>query len=352
MSLRILDSGQGNIWNEILDKSFLQQKDIYFTPEYFHIYEQIGDGKAQCFVFETEEGIAIYPFFLNCINDLGYHLDKKYFDIQCVFGFNLVFSNFDKESFLNLFFNYFDEYCRKTNIIAEFLRINPLLKNPLLSRTNFELFHDRDNVNVNLLIDNLFETEYEYSTRKNIRKAIKNGLTFETVQGNEISDIDLEAFCNIYYETMDRNNADDYYYFEKSYFKSISTNLGEKALFVFVLFENQVISCELVLLGSTIAYSFLGGTLSDFYQYRPNDFLKHETILLLREKGFNNFLLGGGKEGVLRYKKSFSKNGVIPFYIGKKIHNTKVYDEVVKQWGERYPEKVKKHNNRLLKYRF
>jgi predicted N-acyltransferase len=289
---------------------------------------------------------------INSVNKLGYDLDKEYFDIQGVYGYNGVLTNCNSQAFLNSFFTCFDGYCERNNIIAEFLRINPLLQNPLLCRANFKLIYDRNNINVNLLNENLFETEYEYSTRKNIRKAIKSGLSFKYVLGNEISSNDLKSFFKIYYHTMKRNNADNYYYFDTKYFSNISKQLREKALFVFDLFDNQVISCELVLLGSRIAYSFLGGTLSDYYRYRPNDFLKHETINLLRNKGFHNFLLGGGSEGVFNFKKTFSKSGVIPFYIGKKIHNHKIYDEVVTQWKIKNPNKVEECKNLVLKYRF
>lgn len=348
----IFDLSESQKWNEYLHRLPINQQDIYFTPEYYHLYEELGDGKTQCFVFEEDKKIALYPYLINSVNEVGYDLNEQYYDIQGAYGYNGISTNSYNQHFLNSFFDCFDEYCKQHNIIAEFLRINPLFQNPLIHRKNYELVHDRDNINANLLKENIFETEYEYSTRKNIRKAIKSGLTFKSVLGKEITNCDLESFCRIYNHTMKRNNAEDFYYFNTNYFNSISTQLKEKALFVFALSDTQIISCELVLLSGRIAYSFLGGTIRDYYQFRPNDFLKHETINLLKAMGYNNFLLGGGAEGVFNYKKSFSKNGVIPFYIGKKTHNKRVYDEVVSQWEIKYPEKVDKYKNFLLKYRY
>jgi predicted N-acyltransferase len=334
-------------WNKYLKMLPREMQDIYFTPEYYSLYENNNDGKAFCFFYNEGDNIALYPFLKNSIRDLGYDLDKEYYDIQGAYGYNGVLTNNTSQTFLHSFFDCVNEFCKQNNIIAEFLRINPILQNPLLFRTNFELIYDRDNINVNLLNDNVYETEYEYSTRKNIQKAKRSGLTYKWVFGNGINDTDLELFRKIYYYTMDRNGADSYYYFGTDFFNNILKYLGKNSLFVFVLIDGQVISCELVMLGKGIAYSFLGGTLSDYYQYRPNDFLKHETIKLLKVKGFSNFLLGGGSEGVFKYKKSFSKNGVVPFYIGKKIHNQKIYDSIIQQWSQ------KKHSesNRLLKYR-
>ena len=54
----------------------------------------------------------------------------------------------------------------------------------------------------------------------------------------------------------------------------------------------------------------------------PN--LKHEIIIYLKTKGVKYFCLGGGatvNDGIYKYKKSFSKDGNVDFYIGKKIYN-------------------------------
>jgi len=42
----------------------------------------------------------------------------------------------------------------------------------------------------------------------------------------------------------------------------------------------------------------------------------------------------------------------LPFYIGKKIHNKIIYDEVVRQWEEDNPEMRFKYKSYLLKYRY
>jgi len=68
--------------------------------------------------------------------------------------------------------------------------------------------------------------------------------------------------------------------------------------------------------------------------------------------GIRQFLLGGGPEGVLRYKKTFAANGTIPFYIGKKVHNQTVYDNIVSQWESLNPDKKEVNKHILLKYRY
>ena len=114
------------------------------------------------------------------------------------------------------------------------------------------------------------------------------------------------------------------------------------------------ISCELVLHNGNIAYSYLGGTLSEYFSFRPNDILKHKLILKLKEIGLRYYCIGGGiksGDGIYRYKRSFAKLGEYDFYIGKKIHNEKIYQEVCQAWENKYPDKQEDYKNFLLKYR-
>ena len=85
--------------------------------------------KAMCFVFRKNEGIALYPFLMNSVNDLGYDLDVTYFDIQGAYGNNGAVTLNDTISFKNEFDMIFKEFCTDSNIIAEFTRFNPILNN-------------------------------------------------------------------------------------------------------------------------------------------------------------------------------------------------------------------------------
>ena len=43
----------------------------------------------------------------------------------------------------------------------------------------------------------------------------------------------------------------------------------------------QAFSGEIILIAGDTLYSYLGGTLSDYFKYRPNDFLKIEVMICL-----------------------------------------------------------------------
>ncbi len=347
----ILSLEQKEIWNKYLLQLPTNQQDVYFKPEYYQLYQNLSDGCAQCFVYEKDGDLALYPFLLNPVNSQGISLDKQYFDIQGAYGYNGVATNSYKTPFIEGFFKKFLEYVQDSNIIAEFIRYNPILNNHLFSLNN-QFEYNRENVFVDLDITNFEKESYEYSTQKNIKKAQRNLLTCVSLKGDEIKKTHLQDFIDIYYQTMDRNKADKYYYFPLNYFQSIINDLPDKCKLYFVRYLGKLISTELVIHGSQIGYSFLGGTLSEYFTFRPNDLLKDFIIKDLKYNGLKIFCLGGGSDGVFIYKKSFAKNGVTPFYVGKIIHNKVIYDKVIKQWESQYPKKNEQLNNMLLKYHF
>ena len=48
----------------------------------------------------------------------------------------------------------------------------------------------------------------------------------------------------------------------------------------------------------------------------------------------------------MNYSKTLSH-----FYIGKRIHNPIVYNDIVRQWKERHPDSFNNHSKMLLGYR-
>ena len=116
----LLTVGEKEDWNRFLSKLPNEQQDIYFRPEYYELYENNGEGKAMCFVFVCEDEIALYPFLINSVNNLGYDLTDEYFDIQGAYGYNGVATSNNTISFKKKFQKTFCNYSNDSNIIAEF----------------------------------------------------------------------------------------------------------------------------------------------------------------------------------------------------------------------------------------
>ena len=349
-SFNILSIVDSEKWRAALGMLPPDRQDVYFTPEYYAVFERLGAGKALCAVYQDGGESALYPFLLNSINDLGFDLKKKYSDIQGAYGYNGVGSSCSDDAFKKSFYLAFRDFIDEQAIVAEFTRFNPVFRNESFS-DYLEPQFSQENVILDLAIDDIARNAYEHATRKNINKAMRSGLICLKFTATEMTRELLDEFIRIYHETMKRNDADPYYFFPISFFKDIASNLPQHSDFYFTRFQDSFISAELVMRQNTVAYSFLGGTTAEYFEFRPNDLLKDFIIRDLAGRGLKYFCLGGGSAGIIKFKKSFAKNGITPFYIGKKIHDPETYRDVVAQWQARFPEKTETYKNHILKYR-
>ena len=356
IDFEIFEPTQAEKWNEYLQCLPIDQQDIYFTPEYYRLYEELGEGKAICFVFTKDGHIALYSFLINSVNELGYRLDEEYYDIQSVYGYNGIISSNKDKDFFKEFYKAFSLFCKKNNLIAEFSRFHPLLKNEAYSKDFMTVIRDRETVVIDLKKDysKIWELEYASKNRNMIRKAIKLGYKIQVL--NDPKDEDLDIFMNIYYFSMRMANAEKYYFFKREYFVNIFKYLRAHA-FLFNVIDSK---CNVVC--SSIFFQY-----GDYFHYHlsgrnnkadnsVNSFLIDRALDFAKNNGAKLFHLGGGRssdadDSLLRFKKNFSKQ-TLPFYIGKRIHNQAIYSQVVEQWENKYPEKIDKYNNLLLKYRY
>ena len=58
MTYRVLTINEKEEWSRLLEKLPVDQQDIYYTPDYYKLYERNGDGTAMCFVYRSVDDIA------------------------------------------------------------------------------------------------------------------------------------------------------------------------------------------------------------------------------------------------------------------------------------------------------
>ena len=119
----------------------------------------------------------------------------------------------------------------------------------------------------------------------------------------------------------------------------ILNNLSEFSI-VMVYLGEIAISTELIIKKNTTIFAFLGGTDANYYKYRPNDFLRVETIKWAIKNNLKHYVLGGGIkdfDSLYKSKKAFfPKDKDITFYTGRKIVNNKIYHELCENHVEDY----------------
>ncbi len=330
--------------------------DIYFDPLYYQIFERLEDASYHCFSYKKNDYCAIYPFLKSSVNKIGYDLKDQYYDIQGAYGYNGVISNTKDHEFINAFYKSFSQYCLENNIIAEFTRFHPLLDNYEFSQNHMQVQFDRSTVALDLekSYDEIWNSEYSSTNRNMIRKAEKLGYTCE-ILWKPLKEY-IDKFIDIYLGTMRVVGAEPYYLFDKAFFYDTFDLLADYT-YLFNIRNNvgQLHCTAIIFKYNGFLHYHLSGRINESANC-VNNYLLDQVVKFGKESGCKLLHLGGGRssspdDSLLKFKMNFSKT-IKHFYIGKKIHNQAVYDEVVKQWGAKFPYKKEKYNNYLLKYRY
>lgn len=299
--------------------------DVYYLSGYVKAFRLHGDGEPLLFYGEAdgvrcinvvmERDIAADPHFAGSLPA------DTYFDFATPYGYGgwLLEGDGDPAPI----FETYREWCKEHGIVSEFVRFSLFSSSreryygEVIPRTN-NVVRALDRPMDEMLMD------FEHKVRKNLKKAEASCLEIRIDTAGD----DLTDFLRIYRATMDRNHAENEYYFSEEFYRQINTMNGHFAYF-HVLYQGMVISTELVLMGTDTMYSYLGGTDEEYFAHRPNDFLKYHIIRWGFEHGYRQFVLGGGygaDDGIFRYKKSFAPEGIVRFYTGQAVFDSTAYD--------------------------
>lgn len=303
-------------------------KDIYFDKNYGKLYENIEKGKVVIFSFQTKNGNITNQFIKREIPTKI--SNKKYYDIITPYGYGGPIINKckgNKEDLLKEYEKNFSQYCEENNIVSEFVRFHPILNNAIDFKKIYNATCIRKTLGTNLeKYDNPIIEEFSKSCRKNIKQAINKGITYIITESPD----NIEVFKKIYYSTMDRNNATEYYYFGDEYFNNILKYFKEHIILVEAIFDGKTIACGLYFIYNKTIHIHLSGTLSEYLYLSPAYILRYAVTLWGKENGYKLIHHGGGRsnaedDSLYLFKKQFAKNTNFDFYIGKKIWNEEIY---------------------------
>lgn len=313
--------------------NILDSRNPHYRPELFDINSNISEN-LKYFLFEVNDIPKILmPFYLRPIK-----LDNKetaYSDVISPYGYNgpLLSKDATIED-VSLFWNAVDTFYKENNIVAEFLRFS--LAGNYYGYTG-SLIQTLSNVRGIINSNELEQWQgFKPKVRNNYRKAKDNNLKCIIYSGL-IEDANVTEFYTIYVNTMQRKMAtDDYRYDYKNLLNFVRTNIPFRAIAI-VYKDDVPVSAELILLSKDTMYSFLGGTEAEYFDYRPNDFLKVEVINWGRKNNYSYYVLGGGRrdgDSLYSYKKSFfHTHHDVYYYTGRKIVDIEVYNSLVSAAG-------------------
>lgn len=309
-------------WSEAYELMPSGQKDAFFSPQYAKVcakYIFPGD-KIYCAMQEAGSSTYLFPFVQRRIRDVAKQDEAPdYNDIRGLYGRSGLAMSEKNEEGQQKFWQNFLNYCRDNRIITSFGRVHPEMLNSYNGQTAFSIQEFGEEVTVNTYsnVDALLPN-FEHAVRKNLRKGKSLGLQFtEDMKCEHLAEV-----VAIYYETLARNLAAEFYRFSEEFFSLLLHSKDSVGRLFLATLNDEVVSFEIVLLDGIFAHSFLGGTLTNHLKTQANTFLKVHIIRELHRIGVTKFFLGGGvnaNDSLLKYKQGFSPKGTNKSFIETSI---------------------------------
>jgi len=314
-------------WDEYVKSSYMY--DFHHTSAYHKIEYSKGD-EALLFVASSEINFIALPLIKRAIPD------TIYFDATSVYGYAGPISskalNEFPENIISFFKEYFLKYCNDHKIISIFSRLHPLIKQNLFFNSFGELKDLNKVVTIDLTEPVDVQRQHYSKSNKNQINQLKKKKGYSALILDSSDKEGILDFIDVYTETMDRVNANKFYYFDYEYFKSLLENKSFKSNLIAVYKDGKMCSAGIFTESNVIMQYHLSGTKNEFIKDNPMKLLLDEARLLANTKGLKYFNLGGGVGGsdddsLFQFKASFSKN-FYQFSVWNLVVNEDVYDRL------------------------
>ncbi len=309
MFVEILDLANP-LWQETLLKL---RHDTYHLPEYVAIEAKRNQTRGEALLVSSGDKIFFVPYLLRSCSHIASlsEQEEEIFDVLSPYGFpGILLSDSARKDpeFVQQAFREFQQGLKSRGVCSAFLRLHPILSDqfpelfPLHSLTD-----NGETVSVDLTLD---EAQIWTHTRKGHKSTINKCKRLGLI-GNTVNLADyMDEFLAIYYETMNRVEAKDSYYFERDYFNDL-LKLGDAVHLVTVESDNQIVCASVFFECCGIVQAHLGGTKTEFLPQSPFSLVFHHARLWAKARG-NEFMhigggLGGGKDKLSTFKTGFSR---------------------------------------------
>ena len=288
------------------------ESDIYYQKEYSNLYLQNSDEELFEYLYKEDDSYVQFRSIKRLISKVsGTSIQETLYDLETPYGYGGPVSNsFDKD-FLKRAFTSYKHHCKEQNIVCEFIRFHPFNSLANCSYLFNMHFPERQVVIVDLQVsDEERRKQYSKTTRNIVKKAIKR-LSVEV----DVSNVD--DFMSVYYQTMTKNGADEFFFFQEEYFSALMALNGVHL--ISVKLDDELAAIGYFMCGSELAHYHLSANNQNMSKENGNYLLLDAAFDLAKEKGCHYMMLGGGRtsspdDSLFKFKSKFSSM-TIPFYI-------------------------------------
>ena len=336
--IKIYDIGHSKEWDEVV-KTF-SDYDVYYLSGYVKAFMIHGDGEP-CLLYYEEDGLrAIYVFMKRKTAIEGVY------DSITPYGYGGVLfegdaSQEDKKAFWAAYL----AKMKELNIVDNFVRYHPVLANAVPMKGVTSVIDLGKTVAMDLSSPEVIWDNIHSKNRNMIRKAEKNGIEIHHGKGLEL----FEEFRRIYNATMQKDNAEEYYYFGEAFYESIHNDLGENYEMFWAEIPDEgceggvrIIAMSIMIFANGRLNYHLSGSDIEYRNLAPSNLLLYKAALWGCEQGMQTFHLGGGvgsgEDNLFKFKIAFNKNSDYQFSIGKEVFDQKMYNKLVEERAARDSE--------------
>ena len=319
---------QAKEWDELVC-SFANYG-VYYLSGYVKAFQIHGDGEPQLFYYNENglRGIYVYMKRNTAIEGI--------YDSITPYGYGgFLLEGDDSNENMNVLWNAYVDKMKSENIVDNFVRYHPVLANAVPMKTCSDVIDLGKTVSMDLTSEEVIWKNIHSKNRNMIRKAEKNGIVIKHGQGLELFD----DFIKIYNATMDKDNAEHYYYFKPEFYKSIHEDLKDNYEMFWAEYDGKIIAMSIMIFANGRLNYHLSGSDLQYRNLAPSNLLLYKAAMWGMEKGMKTFHLGGGvgsgEDNLYKFKIAFNRFSDCQFSIAKHIFDNEKYDELVAERASR-----------------
>lgn len=339
MSLNILTPHVDSLrWKAAVQAMPECRRDLHYLPEYACLHTRVGE-QAMAALYQDAGGTVLYPFILRPVFIGGEPVivdGRPAQEIVAPYGIGgpICSSEHDTEMMYTHFDVAFRDWCKQEGWASEFLCPH-LFTGTLETIQRNATYISESHKNVVILPLGCLPEDLWRQCNKGHKYAIKlarrNDIILREIKHPDSNT--YQAMLDIYYDTMQRQNAAARWYIDPEYFKQCSSLLGDAHCTFFCAYQQKVMIAWNIMLHDslTMYYHYAGSTLKGQKAGAPTALL-HLASLRAQEMGLTRLYMGGGAsdapdDPVYRFKHGFTKN-TQKFYIAWRILNDTVYKKL------------------------
>ena len=248
------------------------------------------------------------------------HNNIIYYNLITPYGYSGYYYN--KQETYNEFFPLFREKAKKLNYIEEIVRQNPYLN---INLTNYDIIKTKLIYGINTVnFDDYYKYVLNTKKRNMYNKAINNNYKFEIVNFKETELIN--TFIDMYSNTMNKLNANKYYYFNNKYFQCLQDlNLDNIKLALVKDDKKKIIGQSIIFIYNKFIHYHL--SCNDCSSNCITDFLLINIVKNYKDK---LIIMGGGlvnNDSLSNFKKKLN-NKEFTYSIFKNVLNKEISDNL------------------------